>query len=196
MVLQCIVIFSSFHTCTDHQRDKVENRLFPTSPLLLLLLHTTLFVSNSVEETSIIRKTLFLQISVWIPYRLQSSCQKPESNKTGQETLVWCSAQNTKQSLKNRWHICINVVVRNVQTRTWRHTDPSWSNAILQIKNPSLLDPLTHSHYFALIPRSIALVAFTFRRCTMPSQKYDVSRAKACDINISNLLDNKLPIQH
>ena len=25
-------------------------------------------------------------------------------------------AQNTKQSLKNRWHICINVVVRNIQT--------------------------------------------------------------------------------
>lgn len=37
---------------------------------------------------------------------------------------------------------------------------------------------------------------FQERRCTMASQKYDVSRAKASDINISNLLGNNPPNQH
>ena len=66
-------------------------------------------------------------------------CQKTRIKAASdQEASMW-PAQNTKQSLKNRWHICINVVVRNIQTVVGDIQIHLGLNAILQIRNPSTM---------------------------------------------------------
>ena len=88
--MQCIAIFSSFHTCTDHQRDKVENRLFPTSPLLLLLLipHCLLAIQSKKPASSGKPSSCKYRFGSLIDFSLHAKSQ----NQTRLAKKHWCGA--------------------------------------------------------------------------------------------------------
>ena len=89
MVLQCIAIFSSFHTCTDHQRDKVENRLFPTSlSSSSFIPHCLLAIQSKKPASSGKPSSCKYRFGSLIDFSLHAKSQ----NQTRLAKKHWCGA--------------------------------------------------------------------------------------------------------